>query len=152
VSKVYYVQGEVNAPGAFPLAGRETVLDGLIAAGGLTDRASRINIILSRPTPPGSCRIVLPICYRDIVQLGDTTTNYQLAPGDRIYVATRTLHESLECLSKSVCDYCNRPQTPCPLPAVPPQESPGCRGPEPVQPHFGQPTEIAQPNLPGPRL
>src|SRR5262249_47552241 len=52
VSKVYYVLGEVNAPGAFPVQGRETVLDGLVAAGGLTDRASRVNIILSRPTPP----------------------------------------------------------------------------------------------------
>src|SRR5947209_1707687 len=80
VSKVFYVQGEVNAPGSFPLSGREAVHDGLIAAGGLTDRASRANIVLSRPTPPNSCRIVLPICYRDIVQLGDTTTNYQLAP------------------------------------------------------------------------
>ena len=40
-SKVYYVLGDVNAPGAFPLTGRETVLDGLLAAGGLTDRASR---------------------------------------------------------------------------------------------------------------
>src|SRR5262249_32074486 len=41
VSKVYYVLGEVNAPGAFTLNGRETVLDGILAAGGLTDRASR---------------------------------------------------------------------------------------------------------------
>src|SRR5438093_355329 len=41
VSKIYYVLGEVNSPGAFPLQGRETVLDGLVAAGGLTDRASR---------------------------------------------------------------------------------------------------------------
>ena len=92
-SKVYYVLGDVNAPGAFPLTGRETVLDGLLAAGGLTDRASRRNIILSRPTPPTGCRVVLPICYPEIVQLGDTTTNYQLAPGDRIYVATRTFWE-----------------------------------------------------------
>src|SRR5262245_44691090 len=50
VSKVYYVLGQVNAPGSFPLAGRETVLDGIIAAGGLNDRASQDNIILSRPT------------------------------------------------------------------------------------------------------
>src|SRR5947207_5436373 len=85
-SKVYYVLGDVNAPGAFPLAGRETVLDAILAAGGLTDRASRANIILSRPTPPGNCRVVLPICYLEIVQLGDTSTNYQIAPGDRIYV------------------------------------------------------------------
>src|SRR5262249_29143624 len=89
VSKVYYVLGEVNAPRSLTLNGRETVLDGILAAGGLTDRASRRNLILSRPTRPDGCRIVLPICYREIVQLGDTSTNYQLLPGDRIYVATR---------------------------------------------------------------
>jgi protein involved in polysaccharide export with SLBB domain len=112
VSKVYYVLGEVNAPGAFPLAGRETVLDGILAAGGLTDRASRSNIILSRPSHPDSCRIVLPICYREIVQLGDTTTNYQLAPGDRIFVASKTHCEELfgGRGDKSIC---NAPQVPC---------------------------------------
>lgn len=88
-SKVFYVLGEVNAPGAFPLAGRETVLDALLIAGGLNNRASRRQIILSRPTSPDGCRVVLPVCYDHIVQLGDTTTNYQIAPGDRIFVPTR---------------------------------------------------------------
>jgi protein involved in polysaccharide export with SLBB domain len=115
VSKVYYVMGEVNAPGAFPLAGRETVLDGLLAAGGLTDRASRRDIILSRPTPPDGCRIVLPICYNEVVQIGDTSTNYQLAPGDRIYVPTRSLCEELlpARLQNKICPPCGRPQTAC---------------------------------------
>jgi protein involved in polysaccharide export with SLBB domain len=112
-SKVYYVLGEVNAPGAFQLTGRETVLDGIIAAGGLTDRGSRRNIILSRPTPPDGCRIVLPICYREIVHLGDTSTNYQLAPGDRIFVATRTCCDELPWNAKKECPPCGRPQVPC---------------------------------------
>ena len=101
--------------GAFPLNGRETVLDGLLAAGGLTDRASRRNIILSRPTPPDGCRIVLPICYSEIVQIGDTSTNYQLAPGDRIYVATRDVCEELlpACMQKPPCPPCGKPQTAC---------------------------------------
>lgn len=94
-SKVYYVLGEVNAPGAFNLTGRECALDGILAAGGLTDRASRRDIILCRPTPPGAPPVVLPVCYLQIVQLGDTTTNYQLQPGDRIYVPTRTFTEEL---------------------------------------------------------
>jgi polysaccharide biosynthesis/export protein len=94
-SKVYYVLGNVNAPGAFQLTGRETVLDGIIAAGGLNDRASRRHIIMSRPTAPDSCRLVLPICYREIVQHGDTTTNYQLAPGDRIFVPSRSPWEQM---------------------------------------------------------
>jgi polysaccharide biosynthesis/export protein len=89
-STVFYVLGEVNSPGAFPLNGRETVLDGILAAGGLNDRASRRDIIVSRPTHPDQGRVVLPVCYRDIVQLGDTTTNYQLQPGDRIYVPSKS--------------------------------------------------------------
>lgn len=104
-SAVYYVLGEVNAPGSYPLIGRETVLDAICAAGGLSDRASECQIIVSRPTPPGSCRIVLPVCYDRIVQLGDTTTNYQIRPGDRIFVGTRTCLEALA-FWKRDCDHC----------------------------------------------
>lgn len=110
-SKVYYVLGAVNSPGAFPLAGRETVLDAILAAGGLTDHASRERIILSRPTPPDSCRIVLPVCYRQIVQLGDTSTNYQVLPGDRIYVPGRSFCEGFGHRKKS--GPCNGPQCGC---------------------------------------
>ncbi|HEX5444217.1 MAG TPA: SLBB domain-containing protein [Pirellulales bacterium] len=113
-SAVYYVLGEVNSPGSFPLIGRETVLDALIAAGGLGDRASMCNIILSRPSRPDGCRTVLPVCYRQIVQLGDTTTNYQVMPGDRIYVATRSLRDS--CFGKRNCPLCSGQQCPCPSP------------------------------------
>lgn len=112
VSKVFYVLGEVNAPGSFPVQGRETVLDAILAAGGLTDRASRRNIILSRPTVPDGCRIVIPICYGEIVQLGDTSTNYQIAPGDRIFVPTRTFWEQLR-PKKQKCPPCGSPQVPC---------------------------------------
>jgi len=116
-SKVYYVLGEVNAPGAFTLNGRETVLDAILAAGGLTDRASRKNIILSRPTAPCSPRVVLPVCYQEIVQLGDTGTNYQIAAGDRIYVASKTCWEDLQ--PHKTCPPCGHPQTPQTLPPEP---------------------------------
>ena len=36
------------------------------------------------------------MCYRQIVQLGDTTTNYQLQPGDRIYVPGKGFWENLD--------------------------------------------------------
>jgi protein involved in polysaccharide export with SLBB domain len=114
-SKVYYVLGEVNAPGAFPLTGRETVLDAIVAAGGLNDRASRKDITLSRPTRPGECRVVLPVCYPEIVQLGDTTTNYQVAAGDRIYVPTRDCWDDFLHRKKS-CAPCGAPQSACPPP------------------------------------
>ncbi|HUY35585.1 MAG TPA: polysaccharide biosynthesis/export family protein [Pirellulales bacterium] len=141
-SALYYVLGEVNSPGSFPLIGRETVLDGIIAAGGLGDKASPCNIILSRPTPPDGCRIVVPICYRQITQLGDTTTNLQLMPGDRIYVATRTFCEGLTPNGRS-CPLCQKRQCPCPrgstlfpaLTTYAPSESEwiGPSEPEPVQ-------------------
>jgi protein involved in polysaccharide export with SLBB domain len=140
LSKVYYVLGDVNAPGAFPLQGRETVLDGILAAGGLTDRSSRRDIILSRPTAPDGCRIVLPICYDEIVQLGDTSTNYQLAPGDRIYVPSRShsLFDSWPFGSKKRgCLPCDHPQVPC------------ATSPNPCDPLFGVPIPAtATPPLP----
>jgi polysaccharide biosynthesis/export protein len=116
-SKVYYVLGEVNAPGAYQLSGRETVLDAVLAAGGLTGRASSDNIILDRPSAPDSCRTVLPVCWKEIVQLGDTSTNYQMSAGDRIYVPARTFWEDL--CRKPQCPCGSRPQTACPIPAAP---------------------------------
>jgi len=141
VSKVYYVLGEVNAPGAFTLNGRETVLDGILAAGGLNDRASRKEITLSRPSRPDGCRVVLPICYSEIVQLGDTSTNYQLAPGDRIFVPTREAHGGWWPFQKKKepeCPPCNGPQMPCPAP-------PACGGP--ATPAYGLPCQ-AEPAVP----
>jgi protein involved in polysaccharide export with SLBB domain len=113
-SKVFYVLGEVNSPGAFPFTGRETVLDAILTAGGLTPRAARQRIILTRPTPPNGCRMVLPVCYDDLVQEGDTSTSYQVSPGDRIFVPSQTCWEQLGC--KKSCPPCHPPQTACPLP------------------------------------
>ena len=75
------------------------------------------SIILSRPSPPDGCRTVLPICYDQIVQLGDTSTNYQIQPGDRIYVPTRSMCESLKkkyCRKKCLGP-CQQPQFQCPV-------------------------------------
>ena len=117
-SKVYYVMGEVNSPGAYPVIGRETVLDAVIEAGDLTDRANRHKIILSRPSGPNQCRMVLPICYRHIVQLGDSTTNYQIRPGDRIFVSSLTFWQEMgQSLFPHVgqeCPHCWSSQEPCP--------------------------------------
>lgn len=130
-SKVFYVLGEVNAPGSYNLRGRETVLDAIVAAGNLTGNASRRGIILSRPTAPDSCRIVLPVCYNDIVQMGDTTTNYQLRPGDRVFVPSKSFTEGLMELFKKPDPSCCRPQVPCPPgaacahPPGPPAVEPG---------------------------
>jgi protein involved in polysaccharide export with SLBB domain len=115
----YYVLGEVASPGSYPLTGYETVLDGILAAGGLTSDAAPCRILLSRPTPPPSCRVVLPLCYREITQLGDTTTNYQLQPGDRIFVASRScLDELMFWRASETCDHCRGCQVPCRDPGI----------------------------------
>jgi polysaccharide export outer membrane protein len=116
-SKVFYVLGEVNAPRAYPLAGRETVLDGLLIAGGLTRQADTKKVILTRPTKPDGCRVVMPVCYDQVVQLGDTATNYQLQPGDRIYVPSMNpigdFLEKCRNRGKPVCGPCQAGQYPC---------------------------------------
>jgi polysaccharide export outer membrane protein len=86
-SKVYYVQGDVAAPGRLPITGNETVLDALNYAGGFTPTAAPQNVRLVRPAPPGASKsVILPVNMAAIIQDGDTTTNYQLMPGDRIMV------------------------------------------------------------------
>ena len=92
---VYYVLGAVQTPGVFQLAGRETVLDAILTAGGLLDGAKKCDIILSRPSVPGDCRTVLPVCYDHLVQMGDSTTNYQILPGDRIFVPAKGCKDTL---------------------------------------------------------
>ncbi|MGL6097259.1 MAG: SLBB domain-containing protein, partial [Fimbriiglobus sp.] len=114
-SKIFYVLGEVNAPGAFPLTGRETVLDGIIAAGNLTRKASHRNIVLARPTTVDGCRTVLPVCLDEIEQQADPTTNYQLQPGDRIFVPSKGTLEDFPPKRKPGCGPCGHPKQPCPL-------------------------------------
>jgi hypothetical protein len=62
--------------------------------------------------------VVLPVCYNEIVQLGDTGTNYQIAAGDRIYVASKTFWEDIT-HDKKQCPPCGLPQTPNVLPPEP---------------------------------
>jgi polysaccharide export outer membrane protein len=86
-SKNYYVEGDVGSPGRLPITGNETVLDALHFAGGLIPTAAPQNIRLVRPAPPGACcEQLLPVNLAAIISGGDSTTNYQLMPGDRIVV------------------------------------------------------------------
>jgi hypothetical protein len=88
-------------------------LDGLAAAGNLTRNAQVKKVVLVRPTQPGACREVLPVCLQQIVQLGDTSTNYQLRPGDRIYVPSQGMLESLLPFFSKTSAVCSGPQSSC---------------------------------------
>ncbi len=86
-SKNYYVLGDVGAPGRMPITGNETVLDAINFAGGLIPTAAPQNIRLVRPAPPGACcEQILPVNLAAIMSSGDSTTNYQIMPGDRLVV------------------------------------------------------------------
>lgn len=85
-SKGFYVQGDVAQPGRMPCTGRETVLDALNYAGGLIATADPKAIRLVRPARAGKPPKVLPVDYKAILEEGQTMTNYQIFPGDRVVV------------------------------------------------------------------
>ena len=84
-SKFYYVMGDVGSPGRLHITGNETVLDAINLVGGLIPMASRPEVRLVRPMPAGNTS--LPVDLDAIIKQGDTKTNYQLFPGDRLIVA-----------------------------------------------------------------
>jgi polysaccharide biosynthesis/export protein len=90
-SKVYYVVTEGAGLGdtvaRFPITGNETVLDALTQVNGLT-RVSSKRIWIARPMPVGSgCDAILPVDWKEITAGAATATNYQVLPGDRIFIA-----------------------------------------------------------------
>jgi polysaccharide export outer membrane protein len=96
-SKVFYIVFQAAASGdqvyRQPITGNETVLDALSGVGGLAVQASNKRIWIARPTPAnaGGGDQILPIDWNAIVQCGKTATNYQVLPGDRIYVKAQPL-------------------------------------------------------------
>jgi polysaccharide export outer membrane protein len=91
-SKFYYVIADNAGYGEVivrrPITGNETVLDALASIQGLPNVASKKKIWLARPTPDHRHLAVLPIDYRGVTRCGSLSTNYQLYPGDRLYVAS----------------------------------------------------------------
>ena len=88
-SKVYYIITQGAGLGdnvrRLPITGKETVLDAISCINGLSQVSSK-NIAIVRPTPAGKT-IRLPIDWDGIAQRGETATNYQIYPGDRVCIA-----------------------------------------------------------------
>ncbi|MBY0513173.1 MAG: polysaccharide biosynthesis/export family protein [Gemmataceae bacterium] len=84
-SKSYYVLGTVTTQGKFPITGNDTVLDAILTAGLRTNSIPE-KAYLVRPHPAGGPDQILRIDWDGIKNRGDTVTNYQLFPGDRIVV------------------------------------------------------------------
>jgi polysaccharide export outer membrane protein len=90
-SKVYYI---VTQGGGFgdnvarlPITGNETVLDAVATLGGIS-QVSSTNLWIARPAPNGvGCEQILPVNWEDITRGASTATNYQMMPGDRLFIA-----------------------------------------------------------------
>ena len=91
-SKVVYVIQDGAGYGQevtrLPWTGNETVLDAVSQVQGLSQVSSK-EIWVARPAPSGTREAqILDVHWEAIAREGITTTNYQLAPGDRIYVGS----------------------------------------------------------------
>jgi polysaccharide export outer membrane protein len=90
-SKAYYVITDGAGFGEqmfrFPYQGYETVLDALSNINGLPAVGSKHHVWVARRTPHANQpEQILPVDYVGVTQHGIAQTNYQILPGDRVYV------------------------------------------------------------------
>jgi polysaccharide export outer membrane protein len=97
-SKFYYIILDGGGYGQtvyrLPVTGNETVLDAISQINGLPAVSSPKKIWVARPTHGldcGEAEQVLPVDWRAVAQCGSARTNYQLYPGDRVYVQADSL-------------------------------------------------------------
>jgi len=95
-SKVYYVV--TQGPGVgdnvarLPVTGKETVIDAIAMIGGVSQFSSK-RMWIARPAPNGvGCEQILPVDWDAITSGAVTETNYQLLPGDRLFIAEDKYH------------------------------------------------------------
>lgn len=79
-SKKYYIQGEINRPGAYPLVIDTTVLEALVNAGGFRDFANTKKIVVLRNGER------LKFNYHEVTKGKHMEQNILLKPGDQIIV------------------------------------------------------------------
>lgn len=88
-SKYYYVISEGAGLGdqvnKFPYTGNETVIDAISNVEGLS-AVSSTRMWVARPSTGGQDHM-LPVDWQAVTKRGDVRTNYQLLPGDRLFVA-----------------------------------------------------------------
>ena len=83
-----------------PVTGNETVLDAISQTNGLSQVSSK-KIWIARPSAsdPEKAKI-LPVDWDGITDRGATATNYQIFPGDRIYIGEDPLVTRSNLLSR----------------------------------------------------
>src|SRR5207237_10618008 len=90
-SKVYYVVVQGAGLGdqiyQLPIKGNETVLDALSQIQGLSgSQSTRMWVARPGANQCGGDQI-MPVDWLGVTQRGDIATNYQILPGDRMYIA-----------------------------------------------------------------
>lgn len=103
-SKVYYIVTQGGGLGdglvRLPYTGNETVMDAISHINGLSPvSSSRIWVARPGRNPSGNNQI-LEVDWAAITRRGEVGTNYQLLPGDRLYVAEDRLIAIDESLAK----------------------------------------------------
>ena len=103
-SKVFYVITEGAGMGdnirRVPVTGSDTVMDALSAVNGLS-QVSSATVWVARPAPGGfGCEQILPVDYEAITKGASSATNYQIMPGDRVFVAGDSMIATNSWLSK----------------------------------------------------
>jgi polysaccharide export outer membrane protein len=104
-SKYYYVIFDGGGYGQqiykLPITGNETVLDAIANVQGMPPVSSQWRIWVARPAPCGHpCDQILMVDWMALTRGGSTCTNYQLFPGDRVYVDADCLIKTDNWLAK----------------------------------------------------
>ncbi len=89
-SKVFYVIYDGGGAGQqvyrLPVTGNETVLDAVSQLNGLSPVSDSNRIWVARPSCCNQPDQILPVDWNAVTACGRAETNYQLKPGDRIFV------------------------------------------------------------------
>jgi len=109
-SKFYYIitdgGGYGQAVYRIPSTGNETVLDALGQINGLPVVASKKHIWVARATLHDVDHpMIMPVDWKGISELGSARTNYQIFPGDRIFVQSDALIRADSFLAKLLSPY-----------------------------------------------
>ncbi|MHB8652856.1 MAG: polysaccharide biosynthesis/export family protein [Terriglobia bacterium] len=83
-SRLVYIGGEINHPGALPLISHMTVLQAIFLAGGLTQYANGKKIYVMRIE--NGKQVHYPFNYKQAIKGEDSKENIVLKPGDTIVV------------------------------------------------------------------
>lgn len=107
-SKEYYVVLQGGPTGdqviSFPYTGNETVLKAIANVNGLAPTSSK-RIWIARPIANTNKPLILPVDWVAVTAYGAPQTNYQVLPGDRVFVSVDNWIASDQRLAKIIAPF-----------------------------------------------